>query len=121
LAASAANAAKRASSNTFREVAESFLRREGPKLRSAGERRKIFERLVYPKLGLRQIDRIRRSDVVKLLDNIEDDSGPRMAHLTLAYLSRVFSWHAERSDDFRTPIVRGMDASTLRNEPENEP
>ena len=26
----------------------------------------------------------------------------------LAYLSRVFNWHAGRSDDFRTPIVRGM-------------
>jgi integrase len=97
-----------ASSNTFRAVAESFLQREGPKLRSADERRKIFERLVYPKLGLMQIDAIRRSDLVKLLDAIEDDNGPRMAHLTLAYLGRVFNWHASRDDDFRSPIVRGM-------------
>jgi len=97
-----------ASENTFRAVAEIFLQREGPKLRSADERRKIFERLVYPTLGSRQIDAIRRSDIVKLLDKIEDDSGPRMAHLTLAYISRVFTWHAGRSDDFRTPIIRGM-------------
>jgi integrase len=97
-----------ASSNTFRAVAESFLQREGPKLRSADERRKIFERLVYPKLGPMQIDAIRRSDIVKLLDVIEDNSGPRMAHVTLAYISRVFSWHAGRSDDFRSPIVRAM-------------
>jgi hypothetical protein len=80
-----------ASSNTFRAVAESFLQREGPKLRSADERRKILERLVYPKLGLMQIDAIRRSDLVKLLDAIEDDNGARMAHLTLAYLGRVFT------------------------------
>jgi integrase len=97
-----------ASSNTLRAVAESFLQREGAKLRSANERRRDFERLVYPKLGSMQIDAIRRSDVVKLLDGIEDDNGPRMAHLILAYLSRLFTWHASRDDDFRTPIVRGM-------------
>jgi integrase len=26
----------------------------------------------------------------------------------LAYLSRLFNWHASRSDEFRSPIVRGM-------------
>jgi integrase len=96
------------STNTLRSVAESYFQREGPKLRSIGERLKIFDRLVYPRLGARPIDSIRRSDLVKLLDEIEDGSGPRMAHLTLAYISRLFSWHAGRDDDFRSPIVRGM-------------
>jgi integrase len=96
------------SSNTFRAVADSYFQREGRKLRSVGERIKTFERLVYPKLGASQIDRIRRSDLVKLLDQIEDECGPRMAHLTLAYISRLFNWHAGRDDDFRSPIVRGM-------------
>jgi integrase len=100
--------AEETATNTLKAIAETFLQREGPKLRSADERRKIFARLVYPKLGSRQIDAIRRSDIVKLLDYIEDDSGPRMAHLTLAYLSRLFNWHAGRSDDFRSPIIRGM-------------
>lgn len=31
-----------------------------------------------------------------------------MADQTLAVLRRLFNWHASRSDDFRTPIVRGM-------------
>jgi len=31
-----------------------------------------------------------------------------MAHVTLAYLSRVFNWHASRDDTFRSPIIRGM-------------
>ncbi len=31
-----------------------------------------------------------------------------MAQYTLAVLRRLFSWHAGRSDDFRSPIVRGM-------------
>jgi integrase len=31
-----------------------------------------------------------------------------MADHVLAYLRRVMTWHASRSDDFRSPIVRGM-------------
>jgi integrase len=100
--------AAQAPANSLRSVAEAFLQREGPKLRSVGERRRTFERLIFPVLGSRQIDSIRRSDIVKLLDGIEDHSGPRMAHVVLAYISRVFNWHAGRHDEFRSPLVRGM-------------
>ena len=55
-----------------------------------------------------QIDAIRRTDIVRLLDSIEDENGPVMADKTLAFLSKLFSWHASRSDEFRSPIVRGM-------------
>jgi integrase len=100
--------AAQASENSLRAVAEAFLKREGPKLRSADQRRKVFERLVYPKIGASQIEAVRRSDIVKLLDRIEDENGPRMAHVVLAFLSRLFNWHAGRSDEFRSPIIRGM-------------
>ena len=65
-------------------------------------------RLVYPVMGARPIEDIRRSDIVRLLDRIEDNNGPVMADLTLAYIRRVMNWHASRSDEFRSPIVRGM-------------
>jgi len=94
--------------NTLKSITENWLAREGSKLRTVEERRATFKRLVYPKLGSRQIDEIKRSEINKLLDTIEDKNGPRMAALTLAYLRRVMNWHATRSDDFRTPIVRGM-------------
>jgi hypothetical protein len=68
----------------------------------------VLERLVYPSLGSRQIDDIRRSDVARLLDRIADENGPRMADTTLAFIRRIMNWHASRSDDFRSPIVRGM-------------
>jgi integrase len=97
-----------AASNTLRSVAEQFLNREGRSLRSVDQRRAVLERLVFPKLGARQIDDIKRSDIVRLLDNIEDERGPRMAHVVLAYLSKLMNWHASRNDDFRSPIVRGM-------------
>jgi integrase len=93
---------------TFKAIAEEYLSREGKGLRSIDQRRATFERLVYPTLSNQQIAGIKRSDIVQLLDKIEDERGPRMAHVTLAYLSKVFNWHASRSDDFRSPVVRGM-------------
>jgi integrase len=95
-------------SNTLRAVADSYFAREGKKLRTARDRQATLARLVYPKLGARQIGDIKRSEIVRLLDHIEDERGPVMADRTLAYLRRVFTWHAGRSDDFRSPIVRGM-------------
>lgn len=94
--------------NTLRAVAENYFSREGRKLRTARDRQVAFERLIYPKLGSRQIEEIKRSDIVRLLDHIEDANGPVMADRCLAYLRRVMSWHASRSDEFRSPIVRGM-------------
>src|SRR6476469_7423469 len=65
-------------------------------------------RLVYPSLGLRPIETINRSDIVRLLDRIEDERGPVMANRTLGIISRVMGFHASRSDDFRSPIIKGM-------------
>jgi integrase len=102
-----------AAGNTLRGVIENYLARgaydrEKRKLRTVEMLRATFERLVYPTLGARQIGEIRRSEINRLLDKIEDERGPRMASLTLAYLGRVMNWHAGRDDDFRSPIGRGM-------------
>ena len=97
-----------AAAESLKAICEEYLSREGSKLRTAQERHKTFNRLVYPILGAKKIDAIRRTDIVRLLDQIEDERGPVMADKTLALLSKVFSWHASRSDEFRSPIVRGM-------------
>jgi integrase len=94
--------------DTFQAIAESYFAREGKKLRTVEDRRQTMARLVYPAMGARPIADIRRSDIVRLLDRIEDKSGPVMADLTLAYIRKVMNWHASRSDEFRSPIVRGM-------------
>jgi integrase len=93
---------------TFHAVCESYLAREGSKLRSGRERKAILNRLIYPALGQRPIAEIRRSEIVHLLDAVEDDNGPVMADRTLEIIRRVMSWYASREDDFRSPIVRGM-------------
>ena len=91
---------------SFRAICEEYLRRA--KVRTKSERARTLERLVYPSLGSRPIDDIRRSEIVKLLDGIEDASGPVMADRTLALIRKIMNWHATRSDDFRSPIVKGM-------------
>src|SRR5262245_17120242 len=94
--------------DTFKSIAEAYFAREGKKLRTVADRRVTLQRLVYPRIGSQAINTIRRSDVVKLLDRIEDENGSVMADRTLAYVRKVMNWHASRSDEFRSPIVRGM-------------
>jgi integrase len=103
-----------AAENTFRAVAEEYFRREGGRLRTGASRKNDLERLVYPTLGARPITDIRRSDIIRLLDKVEEGKplgikgGPTQADRTLAYIRKIMNWHATRSDDFRSPIVRGM-------------
>ena len=97
-----------AATNTLKAIAEEYFRREGDKLRSANARKATFERLIYPALGSHQIDTIKRSEIVRFLDKVEDERGPQMAHSALAFLSKLFNWHASRDDEFLTPIRRGM-------------
>jgi integrase len=97
-----------AATETLQHVCELYMAHEGTKLRSAGWRKGVLDRHIYPVLGARPIAEIRRSEVVGLLDRIEARSGPVMATQTLAVLRKVMNWHATRSDDFLSPIVKGM-------------
>ena len=97
-----------AASSTLQAIAEDYMKREGKKLRSSNERERILKKYVYPKLGSRQIDDIRRKNVTDLLDGIEDTGGPVMADHVLAVLRKIFNWHAARVDEFKSPLVKGM-------------
>jgi integrase len=94
--------------DTLQGICEEYLRREGKRLRSLDWRKGVLERHVYPTLGHRPIAKIQRSEIVRLLDKIEDRSGATMADRTLAVIRKIMNWHASRSDDFRSPIVKGM-------------
>jgi integrase len=95
--------------DTFYSVSERLLQLEGHKLRSADARRKRLGRLVYPEIGHRPVVEIKRSEVVRLLDKIEANNGPAMAHAVLAIIRRALSWHSARSDDYANPLaVRGL-------------
>jgi hypothetical protein len=98
-----------ATKNTLKAICEEFFRRDGASLRTKEWRERALERLVYSdEIGGRGIEDIRRSDIIRLLDKIADERGLVMADRTLAIIRKVFNWHATRSDEFRSPIVRGM-------------
>jgi integrase len=107
---------------TLRAIIEEYLKREAGmvrhdngsvtfsgKLRSAPQRLAVFERVIYPdKIAGRQIGDLKRLEIIRLLDKIEDERGPQAAHQALAFLSTLCSWYASRNDDFRSPVVRKM-------------
>jgi integrase len=97
-----------AKADTVTAICERYLAFEGKRLRTVDQRISTLRRLVYPTLGAMPIETVKRSDIVRLLDKIEVGSGPRMADVTLAVLRRIFHWHETRTDDFRSPIIRGM-------------
>jgi integrase len=79
------------------------------RLRSAPwQMRYVFEPLVYPKIGDIQIKELKRSQIATMLDQIARDSGPVMADRTLAHVRKALNWYASRTDDYRSPIVKGM-------------
>lgn len=121
----AAAEVERAANSKFEAVYRQFIKRyvraEGRELRSADEIERIFEFYVLPAWRGRVINDIRRRDVQDLLDRIEDRKvrspdpsdqglygGPAMADHTLAWIRKLFNWHATRDDEFVSPIVRGM-------------
>ena len=97
-----------AAANTLEAVAAEFFRRDGAKLRTARDWQRDLARLAFPTLGNRPIASIRRKEIVRLLDDIEDNNGQGQADTILAIVRRIMNWHATRDDDFRSPIVRGM-------------
>jgi hypothetical protein len=111
--------------DTFEAIADNYLawasdpKKSGkPVPRTLEQRQAMLKRLVYPTFGKRAIQEIRRSEIVKLLDSIASGSlisngkkiegGPVLADRTLAAIRKIMNWHAGRSDDFRSPIVRDM-------------
>jgi integrase len=100
-------AAETAVGNTFKAIAEEYLRWEGGKLRTMDQRHGVLDRSVYPVLGSMPIEAVRRVDVVRMLDKTADERGTRAADMALAVVRRICNWHSARSD-FRSPIVRSM-------------
>ncbi|API58753.1 hypothetical protein BSL82_05005 [Tardibacter chloracetimidivorans] len=107
--------------DTFKFVAENFIDRHVKKqgLRTAPETERIFKKYVYPEWNKAGEERaflsIKRGDVSRLLDKIEDENGAVMATRVLAVVSKLFNWYASREDDYSSPIVRGMGRANSRD------
>jgi integrase len=100
---------ERSAKNSFQAVSEEYLAREAKRgLRSIRQNEKILRLHLFPAFGSMQIGDIKRSDIVRCIDKIEDAGHPVAAFRAFAVLRRVMTWHAGRDDDFVPPIIRGM-------------
>jgi integrase len=95
---------------TFGDVAEQWLKRHvrAKGLRSEGEVTRLIKAHVYPAWEDRPFLGIRRSDVTRLLDEVEDDHGARQADYVLAIVGGIMTFYATRTDDYAAPLVKGM-------------
>ena len=94
---------------TFEDIAQQFLKLhvKRNKLRTAGEIERLINREMLPKWRTREFVSIRRGDVAKLLDDIEERA-PVLADYVLAVISKICNWYMARNDDYVSPIIRGM-------------
>ena len=84
---------------------ELYVAKKG--LRSAPEIERLLRKFVFPHWGKRDFVSIRRSDISKLLDNIEKDSAWNADHV-LSVIRKLAKWHATRDEDYESPFVEGM-------------
>jgi len=94
------------------EFLEKHVRRQA--LRSAKETERILGKELLPRWKEREFASIRRSDVSALLDEIEARA-PVQADRVLAVISKMCNWHAACTDEYVSPIVRGMRRSDSKS------
>ena len=91
---------------------QASCRREGSHL--APDIKSYLNRIVIPAWGGREFITIKRSDVAKLLDDVEDKSGVIAADYVLSIVRGICNWYATRCDDYSSPVVKGMRRSNSK-------
>jgi len=103
--------AKQGEVNTVDAVLDNFLKeyvRGSDALRSADQVERAFKVYVRPRIGIKSIYDLQRSDIKTMLAEIAKEHGPVMADRVLAYVRKAFNWQMINDDNFKSPIVRGM-------------
>jgi integrase len=95
---------------SFKAVSDQWLKRHVEKkaLRSADAIRGHLTNHILPAWSGREFTTIRRVDVAKLLDQIEDSSGPVAADAVLNTIGNISRWYATRHEGYASPVVKGM-------------
>lgn len=106
----------RSGGESFAAVAEQWIRRhvEAKGLRSGVETRRYLDKWILPAWAGREFRSIRRGDVAKLLDHVEDNAGPVAADNALKRISAIATWYQSRHDDYASPVVKGMRRSNTK-------
>ena len=95
---------------TFDAVANEWIKRHVEKngLISGDNIKKYLNRILIPAWSGREFASIKRSDVAKLLDDVEDKNGVIAGDFVLSIIRGVCNWYAMRNDNYSSPVVRGM-------------
>jgi integrase len=96
--------------DTVADVVATWVRRhvKARNLRTGDELQRVIERHVLPVWRDRAFTDIKRSDIARLLDSVEDAHGAWVADSVLAVLRSVAAWYATRHDDYTPPFVKNM-------------
>lgn len=99
-----------ASPESFEAIAAEWQKRhvEAKGLRSKKQIERALETHILPAWRGRGFMSIKRADVTKLLDQVEDGAGPVAADFVLSIVRNICNWYATRHDDYASPIVKGM-------------
>ena len=98
---------------TLRKAVEEYLDDYDVKQqRSIDEKRRIFERYIFPMLGSRPVTEIERPEIVRMLGKVKTKNGPAAADNAFKVLNAFFNWYAPRQKEFRNPIVKGVHTKT---------
>jgi integrase len=95
--------------NTLAHVCAQYFKAVAVRdLRTISDRERVLRVNILPVLGSRPVTEIRRSELMRVHDDIASTRGERTAAVTLGALSVVFNWYALRDDHFANPIIKGM-------------
>jgi integrase len=96
--------------DSFEAAAANWLKRHvvAKGLRTRDEIERVLRVYVLPHWREREFESLRRSDVARLLDHVEDNHGRRQADVVLGVVRAIGNWYASRDDDYVSPFVRGM-------------
>jgi integrase len=97
-----------AGAQSFAALAEEWLKRHAKNLRSIDSKRGHLRNHILPAFANREFASLRRGDVVRLLDKIEDNAGPVAADNVLNTLSSICHWYSIRHENYTIPTVKGM-------------
>jgi integrase len=92
--------------NTIGGLIDVFSARHLAGLKSGETTRKLLDREVRPLWGSRETARVTRRDVIALLDDIDDASGPYARNHATAAIRKMFSWATSRDPDLANPTLR---------------
>src|SRR6476660_5970336 len=107
----------RAGPQSFESVANEWLRRhvDAKGLRAHYEYKRLLHKHLLPEWAGRDFTSIKRGDVAKLLDTVEDEAGTRSADYVLSLISGISNWYAKRDGEYVSPLIRGMYRHSIKD------